>query len=44
MLFRSSINSQWNLLHTPPGQGTPAYTATNVLPDLAAAMTLNPNL
>lgn len=43
-LLSLSINSQWNLLHTPPGQGTPAYTATNVLPDLAAAMTLNPNL
>ena len=38
------INSQWNLLHTPPGQSTPAYTATNVLPDLAAAMTINPAL
>ena len=39
-----SINSSWNMLHTPPGQGTPAYTATNVLPDLAAAMTVNPDL
>jgi carboxypeptidase C (cathepsin A) len=38
------INSEWNLLHTPPGQSTPAYTATNVLPDLAAAMTINPDL
>jgi carboxypeptidase C (cathepsin A) len=39
-----SINSQWNMLHTQPGQSTPAYMATNVLPDLAAAMTINPEL
>ncbi len=39
-----SVNGQWNLLHAPPGQGTPAYIATNVLPDLAAAMTINPDL
>lgn len=38
------INGQWNMLHTPPGQSTPAYMATNVLPDLAAAMTINPDL
>lgn len=38
------INNEWNLLHTPPGQSTPAYTAPNVLPDLAAAMTINPDL
>ena len=38
------INSQWKMLHTPPGQSTPAYTAPNVLPDLAAAMTVNPDL
>lgn len=38
------INGQWKMLHTPPGQGTPAYMATNVLPDLAAAMTINPDL
>jgi carboxypeptidase C (cathepsin A) len=43
-LLSLSINGQWNQLHTPPGQGTPAYTATNVLPDLAAAMTLNPDM
>ena len=43
-LLSLEVNSQWNQLHTPPGQGTPAYTATNVMPDLAAAMTLNPNL
>jgi carboxypeptidase C (cathepsin A) len=38
------INGKWSILHTPPGQGTPAYVATNVLPDLAAAMTVNPDL
>jgi len=42
--FSPGINSQWDLLHTPPGQSAPAYTATNVLPDLAAAMTINPDL
>jgi carboxypeptidase C (cathepsin A) len=42
--FSSAINSQWNLLHTPPGQSAPVYTATNVPPELAAAMTINPNL
>jgi carboxypeptidase C (cathepsin A) len=39
-----SVNSQWDFLHTPPGQSAPAYTATNVVPDLAAAMTINPQL
>jgi carboxypeptidase C (cathepsin A) len=39
-----SINSQWSFLHTPPGQSSPTYTSTNVLPDLAAAMTINPDL
>ena len=43
-LLSLEINSQWNQLHTPPGQSTPAYTATNVLPDLASAMTLNPDM
>jgi len=38
------INNAWNGLHTPPGQSSPAYTAPNVLPDLAAAMTINPTL
>jgi len=43
-LLSLEVNSQFNLLHTPPGQSTPAYTAANVLPDLASAMTLNPQM
>ena len=43
-LLSLEVNSQWNQLHTPPGQNTPAYTAANVMPDLASAMTLNPDM
>jgi carboxypeptidase C (cathepsin A) len=43
-LLSLEVNSQWNQLHTPPGQSTPAYTAANVMPDLASAMTLNPDM
>jgi carboxypeptidase C (cathepsin A) len=39
-----NINGQWNMLHTQPAQSAPAYMAPNVLPDLAAAMTINPDL
>lgn len=39
-----SINSQWKWAHTPPGSSTPAPVTTNVLPDLAATMTLDPTL
>lgn len=38
------VGNDWNYLHTPPGGSTPAFTATNVMPDLAAAMTLDPDL
>lgn len=40
----SAVGNDWNYLHTLPGQSTPAFTATNVMPDLAAAMTLDPDL
>lgn len=38
------VGNDWNYLHTPPGESAPAFTATNVMPDLAAAMTLDPDL
>lgn len=44
VILSESVSDAWNALHTPPGQSTPAETATNVMPDLAAAMTLNPAL
>ncbi len=40
----ATVGNDWNYLHTPPGQGAPAFTATNVMPDLAAAMSLDPDL
>lgn len=43
-ILSDAVGDAWNPLHVPPGQGAPAYNATNVLPDLAAAMTLNPDL
>ena len=41
----STIGS-WDFRHQPPGQPqtAPTYQGTNVIPDLAHAMTLNPNL
>jgi carboxypeptidase C (cathepsin A) len=43
-ILSDAVGDAWNPLHVPPGQGAPAYNATNVLPDLAAVMTLNPDL
>lgn len=43
-VLSDSVGDAWNPLHVPPGQSSPAYNATNVMPDLAAAMTLNPDL
>ena len=40
----ATVGNDWNYLHTLPGQGEPAFTATNVMPDLAAAMSLDPDL
>ena len=46
--FKSSIATlaAWDWRHQVPGQpqAGPAYQGTNVMPDLAHAMTLNPNL
>lgn len=44
VFYAPDIAADWDWLHTPPGQGGPAYTATNVMPDLAAEMTENPRL
>lgn len=43
-ILSDSIGDEWNPLHVPPGQSAPAGIATNVMPDLAAAMTLDPDL
>lgn len=36
--------SEWDFKHTPPGLGSPADGAANLLPDLAATMKTNPTL
>lgn len=43
-ILSDSIGDDWNPLHVPPGGSAPAGIATNVMPDLAAAMTLDPDL
>lgn len=43
-ILSDSVSDDWNPLHVPPGQSAPAGIATNVMPDLAAAMTLDPDL
>lgn len=40
----ATVGNDWNYLHTPAGQGAPAFIATNVMPDLAAALSLDPDL
>ena len=43
--FRSlDVEKEWNFLHEPPGASHPKAQATNVLPDLAAAMKFNPHM
>jgi carboxypeptidase C (cathepsin A) len=44
VFWAPGINSEWDQLHTPPGASGPAYTATNVMTDLAFEMTVNPRL
>jgi carboxypeptidase C (cathepsin A) len=45
-IFKPSIGTSWDFAHQQPGQNRPAGArqGTNVLPDLANAMKLNPNL
>jgi len=38
------VNGKWDFKHVEPGVGAPLPLATNVLPDLAAAMTQNPDM
>jgi carboxypeptidase C (cathepsin A) len=43
--YRESVNLQdWNFSHRPPGSRQELNQQVNVMPDLAAAMKLNPNL
>ncbi len=43
--YRESLNLQdWNFSHRPPGSRQELNQQVNVMPDLAAAMKLNPNL
>jgi len=43
--YRESLNLQdWNFSHRPPGSRQELAQQVNVMPDLAAAMKLNPNL
>jgi carboxypeptidase C (cathepsin A) len=38
------VNKAWDMLHQPPGSSTKVPGPINVMPDLAVAMKLNPNL
>jgi carboxypeptidase C (cathepsin A) len=40
----AALYKSWNYLHQPDGAPQPLPQATNVMPDLAAAMKYNPNL
>ena len=41
--FSPDVNN-WDFKHQPPGQGQPVPQTTNVMPDLAAAMSQNPQM
>jgi len=44
-IYKASIEiSEWDWMHQPPGAPSKISGATNVAPDLAAAMKLDPNL
>ncbi|HEV7135344.1 MAG TPA: hypothetical protein VGN43_01820 [Steroidobacteraceae bacterium] len=43
-ILSDAVGDAWNPLHVPPGESAPAGNATNVMPDLAAALTLDPDL
>jgi len=42
--YYSSVLANWDYLHAPPGRSHELDQATNVMPDLAAAMKYNPHL
>ncbi len=48
LVYMPVNNSQdvnnWDFKHQPPGQGQPLPQTTNVMPDLAAAMSQNPDM
>lgn len=43
-ILSDAVGEAWDPLHVQPAQSAPASNATNVMPDLAAAMTQNPDL
>ncbi|HEV2561866.1 MAG TPA: hypothetical protein VGT78_06970, partial [Rhizomicrobium sp.] len=45
-IFKPEIDvfKDWSFLHQPPGSADPVPTATNVIPDISAALKYNPNL
>jgi carboxypeptidase C (cathepsin A) len=45
-VYKPDIDAErsWDFAHTPPGQSSPVPQTANVMPDLANAMKLNPNL
>ena len=43
-VYKPENGSDWDFSHRPPGAGKPLDTQVNVMPDLAAAMKMNPNL
>jgi carboxypeptidase C (cathepsin A) len=44
-VYRPSLDlDEWNFSHRPPGSREPLNQQVNVMPDLASAMKLNPNL
>ncbi len=44
VFLSGTVGNDWKWQHTPPGSGSPAPVAPNVLPDLATTMTLDPHL
>jgi carboxypeptidase C (cathepsin A) len=43
-IYQPEIHAEWNFSHQPPGAAKPIDAQVNVMPDLAAAMKMNPTL
>lgn len=44
-VYKPEVNiADWDMRHQQPGQSSPQYGSTNVMPDLASAMKYNPSL